>query len=263
LTKRRKQSNAMNNENTEPRVVILAARSTIAQAVVRQLAREGAQVALIARDLDGIDVNGASYTATCDLTDFDEVERTVGEARDALGGITGVVNCAGSMILKPAHLTSPNEFHDVIAANLTTAFAAVRAAAKHLDNAGGSIVLISSAAGSLGMPNHDLIGAAKAGVEGLVRCAAATYASRGIRVNAVAPGLTTTRMTEKLLSANGTRKISESLHPLGRIGNPEDIASAVCWLLDPAQQWLTGQVIGVDGGLSRVQPKPRMGVPAQ
>lgn len=247
---------------SEQHVVILAGRSTIAQAVARQLIGAGARVALVARNLSDVDTSGVDYSAECELTDFAATEQAVKTAMGELDGLTGILNCAGSMYLKPAHLTSRQEFDDVIAANLLTSFAAVRAAGKHLASTGGSVVLVSSAAATLGMPNHELIGAAKAGVEGLTRSAAATYASRGIRFNAVAPGLTATHMTEKLVSADGTRKISESLHPLGRIGEPKDVARAICWLLDPDQSWVTGQVIGVDGGLSRVQPKPRISAPA-
>jgi NAD(P)-dependent dehydrogenase (short-subunit alcohol dehydrogenase family) len=109
------------------------------------------------------------------------------------------------------------------------------------------------------MPNHELIGAAKAGVEGLVRSAAATYASRSIRMNGVAPGLVDTALSASIVQNPTSLKVSESLHPLGKIGSPEDVASAICWLLDPEQQWVTGQIIGVDGGLSRVQPRPKLG----
>ena len=92
-----------------------------------------------------------------------------------------------------------------------------------------------------------------------MRAAAATYASRDIRVNAVAPGLigsgeeSTSRMSEQILSSEAGRKQSESMHALGRVGTPEDVAPAITWLLDPETTWVTGQVIGVDGGLGTVR----------
>lgn len=240
------------------KVAILAARSTIGQAVAARVLQRGGSVALIGRDLSGLCSDAAAFSRVCDLTDFDAVNVAMGEASEALGGLTGVVNCAGSILLKPAHQCTRKDYNDTLEANLATAFATVRAAAKHLGSSGGSVVLLSSAAATLGMPNHELIGAAKAAVEGLVRSAAATYAPRGIRFNAVAPGLVATRLSESLRANSTSLKVSESLHPLGRIGNPDEVASAICWLLDPEQSWVTGQVIGVDGGLSHVQPRPKI-----
>ena len=241
-------------------VVILAARSTIGQAVADRVLKSGGRVALIGRDLSGITTDAASFATVCDLTDFDAVSDAIGEASEALGGLTGVVNCAGSILLKPAHQSTRKDYNDTLDANLATAFATVRASAKHLVPSGGSVVLVSSAAATLGMPNHELIGAAKAAVEGLVRSAAATYAPRALRFNAVAPGLVATSLSEPLRANSASLKVSESLHPLGRIGNPIEVASAICWLLDPEQSWVTGQIIGVDGGLSHVQPRPKIGV---
>lgn len=248
----------MNIQNRQ-RVAILAAKSTIGQAVAERLSTAGHELAMLGRNLSGLETTRASFTTNCDLTDFDAVDKAVGEAREVLGGLTGLVNCSGSIVLKPAHLTNRALLDKTIEANLVTAFAAIRASVKHLDKTGGSVVLISSAAATFGMPNHELIGAVKAGVEGLVRSAAATYASRALRFNGVAPGLVDTALSSDLVKNPTSLKVSESVHPLGRIGSANDIASAICWLLDPEQAWVTGQIIGVDGGLSRVQPRPQIG----
>jgi NAD(P)-dependent dehydrogenase (short-subunit alcohol dehydrogenase family) len=165
------------------------------------------------------------------------------------------VNCAGSLLLKPAHLTSAQELQDVLAANLVSAFATVRAGAGAMRSSGGSIVLVSSAAGAIGLPNHEAIAAAKAGVSGLMRSAAATYAPYGIRVNAVAPGLVDTPMSRAITANELARNASVAMHPLGRLGTPDDIAEAVCWLLGPQSAWVTGQVLGVDGGLATLKSR--------
>jgi NAD(P)-dependent dehydrogenase (short-subunit alcohol dehydrogenase family) len=120
---------------------------------------------------------------------------------------------------------------------------------------GGSVVLVSSAAARLGLANHEAIAAAKAGVIGLTLSAAATYAARGLRVNAVAPGLVRTPLTARITGSEAALKASTALHALGRIGEPEDVASAIAWLLDPAQSWVTGQVLGVDGGLATLRSR--------
>ena len=170
------------------------------------------------------------------------------------GRLDGVVNCVGSLLIKPAHLTAVEEWDDLIAQNLRTAFSAVRAAAVVMPGA-GSVVLLSSAAARTGLANHEAIAAAKAGVIGLTLSAAATYAGRGIRVNAVAPGLVRTPMTAMLTASEPVAKASAAMHPLGRIGEPDDVAGAIAWLLSADAAWITGQVIGVDGGLGTVRSR--------
>jgi len=118
---------------------------------------------------------------------------------------------------------------------------------------GGSIVLLSSAAARVGLANHEAIAAAKAGVTGLALSAAASYASRGIRVNVVSPGLVRTPLSESLTRSEATERASIAMHPMGRLGEPEDVARAVTWLLDAEQSWVTGQVLGVDGGLGTLR----------
>jgi NAD(P)-dependent dehydrogenase (short-subunit alcohol dehydrogenase family) len=113
---------------------------------------------------------------------------------------------------------------------------------------GGALVLFSTAATRVGLPNHEAIAAAKAGVEGLARSAAATWAARGVRVNVVAPGLVETPLSAHLTRPGPSLDASLRLHPLGRIGLPSDIVPAVrAALFSP---WMTGQVLVVDGGLS-------------
>ena len=239
-------------------VAILAPRSAVAQALATLFHAQEVPVALLGRTLPDEASAAAAWAGECDLTDFASVTARLEEARDALGGLTGLVNCAGSILLRPAHLTSQSDYAETITANLTTAFATVRAAKSVFKREGGSVVLISSAAATLGMGNHEAIAAAKAGVEGLARSAAATYASSGIRFNVVSPGLVETPLTEALTQRESARKLSESLHPLGRLGQAADIARAIAWFLEPEQSWVTGQVLGVDGGLGRVQPRPRV-----
>ena len=118
----------------------------------------------------------------------------------------------------------------------------------------GSLVLFSSVAAGVGLASHEAIGAAKAGVEGLARSAAASYAGKQIRVNAVAPGLCDTPLAARLLGSDAARAASGKMHPLGRVGTAADPAAAAAFLLDPAQSgWVTGQVLGVDGGLGSLR----------
>ena len=120
---------------------------------------------------------------------------------------------------------------------------------------GGSIVLCATAAARTGLANHEAIAAAKGGVMGLALSAAATYAGRNIRVNCVAPGLVDTPLATRITSNEAALKASASLHALGRIGRAEDVASGIALLLDPENSWVTGQVIGIDGGLGTVRAR--------
>ena len=186
-----------------------------------------------------------------DASKVDDLDKLVA----TLGPIHGIVNCAGSLLLKPAHLTSAAEWNQTIEANLTTAFATVRAGAKAMLATGGSIVLLATAAARTGFPNHEAIAAAKSGVIGLMLGAAASYAPRNIRVNCVAPGLVDTPLAARITSSEAALKASAAMHALGRIGQPADVASGIAWLLDPENSWVTGQVIGIDGGLSTIRAR--------
>lgn len=227
--------------------LVIAASSGIGQATVSLLKKAGHSVFTTARNDSKI-----SADAVLDATDFEAVDLVFKKA----GEIDGVVNCSGSLLLKSAHMTNKQQYQSVIDASLTTAFATVRAAGKNM-NKGGSVVLISSAAAMEGLANHEAIAAAKSGIIGLTLSGAASYAGQNLRINAVAPGLIETPLTKALTGNETSRKLSESMHALGRIGKPEDVARAILFLLDPANNWITGQVLSVDGGLSCVRPKMR------
>jgi 3-oxoacyl-[acyl-carrier protein] reductase len=197
---------------------------------------------------------GQPYEAA-DLTDSEELTECFNKSLIVDGRIDAFVNCVGSILLKPAHLTTDAEFENTIRTNLFTSFAMLKAAVPILREHGGGIVLCASAAAEIGIANHEAIAAAKAGVIGLARSAAATYAPNNIRVNVISPGLVKTELTRKIWENTASAAASSAMHALQRFGDPHHIASLISWLIDPENNWITGQVIGVDGGLGHVLPR--------
>ena len=226
--------------------IIIGGGGGIGQSLVSHLRTLDQRITVISRNEANHHDLGVD-TLVGDARDIDALDALV-EQCNQNSPITGMVCLAGSILLKPAHMTTATEWSDTIETNLTTAFACVRAAGKWMKTP-GSIVLTSTVAAATGLPNHEAIAAAKAGVEGLARSTAATYAGRGIRCNAVAPGLVDTPLAERITRSERALEHSRKMHPLGRIGTPHDVASAIAWLLSDDSDWVTGQVIGIDGGL--------------
>lgn len=230
------------------RFLVIAASSAIGKAVCQQLEKNGDTVIKTARDASKIVPD-----FILDATDFQAVEQVFREAAP----VDGVINCSGSLLLKAAHVTGYEEYLSTLHASLTTAFATVRAAGLIMKQ-GGSVVLIASAAALTGLANHEAIAAAKAGVIGLAQSAAATYAANNLRFNVIAPGMVESPLSHPIMSNPLALNASKAMHALGRIGTPDDIARAACFLLSPENNWITGQVLAVDGGLSKVRPKMKI-----
>lgn len=246
----------MPDGNNAPVFVVLGATGGIGSEACRRLADDGAQLVLGARtesELESLADETGAAPFPLDATRFEAVQDLIDFATDEHDRIDGIINAVGSMLLKPAHLTSIDEYRETIAQNLDTAFYTVKAGARALMKHGGAVVLSASAVAQVGLTNHEAIASAKAGIIGLTRSAAATYAKRGVRVNAVAPGLVETPLADAILSTEQGRKQSEAMHALGRLGTPDDIARTICWLAAPRNDWITGQVLGVDGGLGTLK----------
>jgi 3-oxoacyl-[acyl-carrier protein] reductase len=164
--------------------------------------------------------------------------------------VDGLVYFPGSINLKPLTTLQPDDFRNDFEINFMGAVKSIKAFHRALRKSGsGSVVLFSTVAAKVGMPYHASIASMKAAVEGLARSLAAEFAPN-IRVNCIAPSLTDTQMAKRLLSTDERRGAIQSRNPMKKIGQPDDLASAVAFLLDEQSAWITGQTIAVDGGMS-------------
>ncbi|MGD8343778.1 MAG: SDR family oxidoreductase [Desulfobacterales bacterium] len=168
--------------------------------------------------------------------------------------LNGLVYCPGTIRLKPFQRLTIEDFMEDLQINFLGAVKTIQACLPNLKKSppGAAIVLFSTVAVKTGMPFHASVAGAKAAVEGLTRSLAAEFAPR-IRVNAIAPSLTDTPLAQGLLSSEEKRKASAERHPAKRIGTPQEIAHVAVHLLSEASDWMTGQIIHVDGGMSALR----------
>lgn len=183
-----------------------------------------------------------SYTADVLKDDLPEIE-----------DITAMVYCPGSINLKPISSLTEDDFLQDFRINVLGAVRAIKKYARSLKkNPGSSIVLFSTVAVGQGMPFHSSIAAAKAGVEGLARSLAAELAPR-VRVNCIAPSITDTPLAASILKSEKSRENISQNHPLKRILEPDEIAGMASYLISENARGITGQVFGIDGGMSRLK----------
>ncbi len=240
------------------RVVLVTGSSRgIGAEVAVKAAAEGAAIAVhynrspegAARTLER--VRGTGVDADCfaaDLTDGRQAEDLVCRVLERFGRLDGLVNNAGLTLVKPFLEIEPGEWDALIATDLTAAFHTCRAALPSMVERGrGSIVNIASRLGQIGVAETAPYSAAKAGLIGLTRALAQEFGPRGVRVNAVAPGMIVTEMVDDLVdSEEGRRRLATM--PLGRFGRPEEVAEAIVFLLSDASSLFLGQTLNPNAG---------------
>ncbi len=244
-------------DSTASTCLITGASGGVATALASTLRARGWRLALVGRDADRIDAADDALVIAADVaTEAGAVEAISQATAHFDAPPDAVVNCAGAVLIAPIGRTSEAQYRECLSANLDTAFFIAKAYCGALQQTkrGGALVLFSSVAAGIGIGNHPAIAAAKGAVEALTRALAADFSALGLRVNAIAPGLLDTPATSKFVSSELGRKAMSAQYPLGRYGHAEDAAELAAFLISQHSGWITGQVIGLDGGFQSVRP---------
>ena len=229
-------------------ILVVGGSSGIGLALVKQLMQDGAKVINVSRNKSQDWPDGVQHI---ELDVLGDISSLAGQLPEQLHGL---VYAAGSINLKPFTRLTADDFLNDYRINVLGAVAIIQQCIKSLRaSGGGSVVLYSTVAAKVGLSFHASVAAAKGAVNGLTLALAAELATQNIRVNAVAPSLTDTPLAGSLLSTDEKRDASNKRHPLGRYGQPDDIASATKFLLSDESSWMTGQIISVDGGISTLK----------
>ncbi|MGA5430654.1 glucose 1-dehydrogenase [Streptomyces koyangensis] len=239
---------------------VTGAAGGIGQATALAFARAGARVALADLSGDGLHetarlidaAGGEALTLTCDVTSEDDVQAAVDRTVERFGSLNVAFNNAGvEQPVQPAADTAKEDWDRILGVSLTGAFLCTRAQIRqmHRQDGGGAIVNVSSGAGVKGFKGQAAYAAAKHGIIGFTRSAALDHADQGIRINAVCPGIIDTEMIRRFGDTRpGGREGLIADEPVGRLGTPEEIASAVLWLCSTDAAFTTGTALVVDGG---------------
>ncbi|MFY2765032.1 SDR family NAD(P)-dependent oxidoreductase [Arenimonas sp. MALMAid1274] len=237
--------------------LITGASGGVAAALAEVLRGQGWRLALVSREASRLAPGADDLVIEADVATEAGAEAALAQAVDAFGAPPdAVAHCAGAILIAPIGRTTEAQYRACLAANLDSAFFVAKAYAPRVQKAQapGALLFFSSVAAGIGVANHAVIAMAKGGIEGLVRSLAADFSGAGLRVNAIAPGLMRTPATERMLSNESAARAIAAQYPLGRHGEAADAAALGAFLVSDAAGWISGQVIGLDGGFQAVRP---------
>ena len=240
----------MSNKN----IFVFGGTGSIGKALSKKLKSENYDPIIISRnetELKQLSEEIDCEYKVCDVLDFKKVKTISEEYKDQL---CGIAFCVGSINLKPLKMTKDEDFIDSFKINTLSAINVIKFNQEALAKNNGSILLYSTIAVKQGFTNHSIISTAKGAIEGLTLSLAAEFAPK-IRVNCIAPSLTDSKMTQKIISNDTIKQAIENMHPLPKIGLGEDFSDLGSFLLSNKNNWITGQIFHIDGGRSSLRIK--------
>ena len=232
--------------------LIFGATGAIGSNLAQYLHESNEEIHLISRNRDKLE--DLSSKLNCEYTVLDMLSNNITqELKEEFNNInvSGLAYCVGSIDLKPLKITKKKDFEKCLELNFFPVIEIIKTLQDNLKNNKGSIVLFSTVAAQKGFANHSIIASTKAAIEGLTVSLAAEFAPN-IKVNCIAPSLTNSKISEPILKNKIIAEGIAKAHPMKRIGEGKDIASMAKFLLSKESSWITGQIIGVDGGRSRI-----------
>ncbi len=230
--------------------LIFGATGSVGSSLAEQLKKSGHNIHLVARNED--EVKKIAEKLDCSYTVIDVLkDNFIEKVKTDVSEIKGVAYCVGSIDLKPLRMVTEQDFNKCMKLNLYSAVEAIKGYQESLKKNKGSIVLFSTVAAQRGFTNHAIIASAKAAVEGLTVTLAAEFAPN-IRVNCIAPSLSKSKIAEPMLKNATIAEGIAKAHPLKRLGEGKDSAALAKFLITEESSWVTGQIIAVDGGRSKL-----------
>ena len=230
--------------------LIFGATGSVGSSLAEQLKNSGNDIHLIARNENEVKTIAEKLGCTYTVVDVLE-EGFIEKVKSDISEIKGIAYCVGSIDLKPLRMVTEADMNKCMKLNLYSAIEAIKGFQESLKKNKGSVVLFSTVAAQRGFTNHTIIASAKAAVEGLTVTLAAEFAPH-IRVNCIAPSLSKSKIAEPMLKNPAIAEGIAKAHPLKRLGEGKDSAALAKFLITEESYWITGQIIAVDGGRSKL-----------
>ena len=236
------------------KILIFGGTGAIGFSIAKKISEENNTPVIISRNKEDLinkaDIIGCEYEI-CDVLDKDQIDQVSKKHGDT---VFGIAYCIGSINLKPLKITKDEDFTESYKINTLGAINCIKSNIESLAKNNGSILFFSTIAVQQGFTNHSIVSSSKGAIEGLTLSLAAEFAPK-IRVNCIAPSLTDSKMSQKMLSNENIRKAIENMHPIPKIGQGDDFGDLSYFLLSQKNSWITGQIFHIDGGRSTLRLK--------
>ena len=238
----------------DKKILIFGGTGAIGFSIAKKMNEEGYSPVIISRNKEDLKNKAENIDCEyeiCDILDSEQIEKVSKKYNDE---VVGLSYCVGSINLKPLKLSKDDDFIDSFKINTLGAINVIKSNLSSLIKNNGSILLFSTIAVQQGFTNHSIVSSSKGAIEGLTLSLAAEFAPK-IRVNCIAPSLTDSKMSQKMVSNETIRKAIENMHPIPKVGQGEDFGDLSSFLLSEKNSWITGQIFHIDGGRSKLRIK--------